>query len=88
MSITTDDVQTKITASVAALESGDHATALTLAIEAQGMQQSIPDARKEGNSYSFAGRADSMDAFIRNLRRLQTAAGGIRTTKITYARPS
>jgi len=88
VSISTSDVQAKITAAVAAMESADYATALRLAIEAQGMQQSIPDARKEGQSYSFAGRADSMAAFIQNIRRLRTAAGGIRTTKITYARPS
>jgi hypothetical protein len=76
-------VETYMTAAVAALQSGDHATALTHALSAQGLLSVIPDAERSGTSYRWT--LDRVDKFVANLRKMQVGgSGGIQRTKVTY----
>lgn len=75
-------VQQKVTAAVAASESGDHATAITYLLSAKMLLAAMPNAAKEGASLQW-DRA-SIDSLIADLRRQQTAALGVRRTNIVY----
>ncbi len=87
------DVNTAMAAAVAALTAGDHATALTQALAAQGYMAVLPDgsapgAGGGGGAHEMTWDSTKIQDFIGNLRRRQSAAAGIQRTKITYTRPT
>ena len=81
-------VDSDMEAARAALLSGDYATALDYATAAQGRLAIIPSTETARNRVLFERKADSIQAFITNVRRRQGAAQGVQTSKITYARPT
>ena len=85
------DVNTAMTAAAAALASGDHATALTQALIAQGYLAAIPNTVDQQQELQWDH--NGIENFIGNLRTAESAAAaaasgscGIRRAKVTYVR--
>lgn len=74
---------------IAALLAGDYATALQQATAAKLMLATMPSTKDE--TREVAWNAQAIDEFIAQCQRLATtaavSAGGIRQTRVTYARP-
>ncbi len=84
-------LNTQRDAAVAALLAGDYATAKQHALAAKlllstGMASVSESAG--GGSRSMSWDANAIDEFLRECDRMLAGTGGVRTTKITYARPS
>jgi len=82
------DVNTAMAAAIAALESGDLATALTKALAAQGYLAAMPNSSTGETELSWSDAR--IQQFVENLRRQQTVSAvstnGLRRSKTTYVR--
>lgn len=80
-----------MTAAVAALESGDYATALTKARVARGYLATIPSVKNSGSEMTWSYSA--IDGFIRDCKEAQREAlmtstnGVMQIQKVQYQRP-
>ena len=86
------DVNIAMTAAIAALRSGDHATAVVEAMAAQGFLAVVADF-EHGRGLTNEWDRRSIDQFIVNVRKQESqaaavSAGGIQRTKIVHAQPS
>jgi hypothetical protein len=84
------EVQSKMSAAIAARVAGDYHEALALAVDAQGLLACIPDQGKGTERLGWS--IDRIQNFIVNLRRLASSAaaalsGGIQRQRVTYTRP-
>jgi len=76
-------INTKITAAVAAQESGDYESALSYLRSAKMLLAALPDSVHEERELTWDRTA--IDAAIRDLEMLRGATSGIRRTTVTYA---
>ena len=87
-------LQTKRDAAIAAMESGDYASAIQYALSAKMLLATMPNANRsaDGGSQGLSWNAQAIDSFIGECKQLQTASAvsssGIRCTKVRYVRPS
>ncbi|MBE3132295.1 MAG: hypothetical protein IMZ55_02395 [Acidobacteria bacterium] len=87
------DVNSAMSAAVAALRAGDYATALTESLAAQGLINCLPSASRSGGQLESELRysAADIDAFVSRVERMKNqaaaaAGGGMSHTPVTYER--
>jgi len=80
------ELQAKLTQARTALEAGEYATAKLYAVSAQTILAGIPNAGDADHRVDFRDRAGEITALLASINRLQHAAAGVRTMKVTYAR--
>jgi hypothetical protein len=76
-------IETYITACIAAIASGDYATAYDQAMAAQAAFLLLPDASGADKTVRF--RQEQVQQLIQNILRKQGAAAGIQVSNIEYA---
>lgn len=84
------DIQTAMTSAASLLAAGDYAGAIDQALIAKAHLIALPDATLGlgKNGMQTAWRSDDVDQFIAQCNRRRTAAKGIQTSNIAYARPT
>jgi len=80
------ELQAKLAQARTALEGGDYASAKLYATSAQAMLAGIPNSGSAELRADFRDRAGEITALLASINRLQHAAAGVRTMKVTYAR--
>lgn len=79
---TAADIATNIDAALAAMESGNYATARIKLLKAETIIASIPNMTREATALQYR---DTIAGIRSELRRLQASAGGIQSRQIVIA---
>lgn len=82
-----DDVRTKVQEAVTAQEAGDYATALSKLRSARMLLAGLPKRSKHGE-HELEFDVGSLDQMINELQKQNTAAEGVKVSKLTYQQPT
>jgi len=87
MSVT--DINTRVSAAVAAIDSGDYATALVKLLGAKALLAAMPDTKH--GEVELEWDREAIDSLITSVRTAQIGASnssGLRRTNVTYVNPT
>jgi len=84
--VTLSSIETLMTEAIVALDAGDYPTAERKALACQGRLALLPDSERSGGSgggdQKLSWIRQSINDFITNVRRMSSAAGGVRVSNV------